>query len=98
MSEAASTGARKYERLEARISAETKALCLQAASIQGQSLTDFIVGSAVESALRVVRQYQVIELSRRDQLAFVKSLLSPPRPNQRLQQAAQRYEQVLGNR
>lgn len=98
MPETARTATRKYERLEARISAETKALCLQAASIQGQSLTDFIVGSTVESALRVVRQYQVIELSRRDQFAFVRSLLNPPQPNQRLQRAAQRYKQVLGNR
>lgn len=98
MPEAVSAKSRKYERLEARINAETKALCLQAASIQGRNLTDFIVGSALESALRVIHQYHVIELSQRDQLAFVESLLHPPKPNQRLKQAARRYEQVLGNR
>jgi uncharacterized protein (DUF1778 family) len=88
---------RKDERLEARVSAETKALCQEAASLQGQSLTDFIVGSAVESARRVLREKELIELTRRDRIAFVDSLLNPPLPNQRLQKAARRYKQVLGN-
>jgi uncharacterized protein (DUF1778 family) len=88
---------RKDERLEARVSAETKALCQEAATIQGQSLTDFIVGSAVESARRVLREKELIELTQRDRIAFVDSLLNPPLPNQRLREAARRYEQVFGN-
>jgi uncharacterized protein (DUF1778 family) len=89
---------RKDERLEARVSAETKALFQEAATLQGQSLTDFIVGSAVESARRVLREKELIELTQRDRIAFVESLLNPPLPNQRLQEAARRYEQVFGKR
>ena len=87
---------RKDERLEARVSAEAKALCQEAASIEGRSLTDFIVSSAVESARRILRERALIELSQRDRNAFVESLLNPPRPSQRLRKAARRYERVLG--
>jgi uncharacterized protein (DUF1778 family) len=86
---------RKDERLEARVSAEAKALCQEAASIEGRSLTDFIVSSAVESARRILRERALIELSQRDRNAFVESLLNPPLPNQRLQEAARRYERVF---
>lgn len=89
---------RKDERLEARVSAETKALCQEAAASQGQSLTDFVVGSAVESAKRILREKELIELTQRDRYAFVDSLLNPPPPNQRLREAARHYEQVFGNR
>ncbi len=87
---------RKDERLEARVSAEAKALCQEAASIEGRSLTDFIVSSAVESARRILRERALVELSQRDRNAFVESLLNSPRPNQRLRKAARRYERVLG--
>lgn len=89
---------RKEERLEARVSAEAKALCQEAASLEGRSLTDFIVSSAVETARRVLRDRALIELSQRDRNAFVESLLNPPLPGQRLQQAARRYERVFGKR
>jgi uncharacterized protein (DUF1778 family) len=88
----------KVERLEARINAETKALCQEAANLEGRTLTDFIISSAVESARRVIREREVIDLSQRDRKTFVASLLNPPLPNRRLQDAARYYEQVMGKR
>ena len=44
----ATTAMRKMERIEARVNGETKALCQEAANLEGRSLTDFIVASAVE--------------------------------------------------
>ena len=85
----------KAERLEARLSPDTKALFQQAANIQGRSLTDFVVGSALEAARRTVRQNEWIELSRRDQIAFVEALLNPPSPNDRLQKAMRRHNQAI---
>jgi uncharacterized protein (DUF1778 family) len=87
---------RKDERLEARVSAEAKALCQEAASLEGRSLTDFIVSSAVESARRILRERTLIELSQRDRNAFVESLLNPSLPSQRLRKAARRYQRLLG--
>jgi uncharacterized protein (DUF1778 family) len=86
----------KAERIEARVSPEAKALCQKAASIQGRTLTDFVVHSAVEAATRTVRENEFVELSRRDRIAFVEALLNPPAPNPRLQEAMRRHDQLLG--
>jgi uncharacterized protein (DUF1778 family) len=83
----------KAERLEARISPDTKALFQRAAQAQGRSLSDFVVHSAMEAAQRTLREKEQIELSRRDRIAFVNALLNPPPPNARLKQALQRYKQ-----
>ncbi len=94
---AASAG-RKDERLEARLTPEAKALCQEAAALEGRSITDFVVSSAVESAKRVLRERELIRLSQRETVAFVDSLLNPPAPNDRLRAAARRYKQVIGRR
>ena len=87
--------AQKVERLEARVSPEAKALCQKAATLQGRSLTDFVVTSAVEAAARTVREHEFVELSRRDRIAFVEALLNPPAPNARLQKAMQRHDRLV---
>jgi uncharacterized protein (DUF1778 family) len=86
----------KYERLEARVSAEVKALFQEAATLEGRTLTDFIVQAVTEAAKRTLRERDVIELSRRDREAFVNALLHPPTPSARLRSAAQHYQQVFG--
>jgi len=96
MSATAGSVTRKGERLEARVSAEAKALCQEAAALEGRSLTDFIMGSAVESARRLLRERELMELSQRDRKAFIESLLNPQSPNRRLRKAALRYEQMFG--
>ena len=86
----------KAERIEARVSPEAKALCQKAANIQGRTLTDFVVHSAVEAATRTVRENEFVELSRRDRIAFVEALLNPPAPNARLQGAMRRHDKLVG--
>jgi uncharacterized protein (DUF1778 family) len=87
--------AQKVERLEARLSPANKALFQEAATIQGRSLTDFVVNSALEAAKRTVRQNELIELTRRDRIAFVEALLNPPPPNDRLRRAMHRHNQTM---
>ena len=86
----------KHERLEARVSAEVKALLQEAATLEGRTLTDFIVQAVTEAAKCTLRERDVIELSQRDREAFVNALLHPPTPSARLQSAAQHYKQVFG--
>lgn len=62
---------RAKERLEARISREQKQLLQEAASLRGQSLTDFVISSAQDAARRTIEEWQVFSLSRRDREAFV---------------------------
>ncbi|MBL0352133.1 MAG: DUF1778 domain-containing protein [Candidatus Dechloromonas phosphoritropha] len=85
-------------RLEARLSAEQKALLQQAAELSGRTLSEFVVASAQEVATRVIQEHETIRLSRADQIAFVTALLDPPAPNERLRHAAAAYRQQVEQR
>lgn len=56
-----------------------------------QSLTDFVVASAAETACRVIRESEALQLSERDQVAFAQALLDPPEPSERMKAAARRF-------
>lgn len=84
-------------RLEARITAEQKDLLSRAAALVGRSLTDFVVTSAYETAVRTIREHQAMVLSERDRKVFVGALLNPPAPGARLRKAARRYRQHFGD-
>jgi uncharacterized protein (DUF1778 family) len=86
----------KAERLEARISREQKELFQRAAALQGCSLTDFVVSSLQQAAVRVIEEREMLALSARDQDAFVSALLSPSEPGKRLRAAARRYQDQTG--
>src|SRR4030067_2953307 len=88
-------GARS-ERVEARVSKTQKKLFLQAAELQGRSLTDFLIASAQEAAERIVRAQDVLMLSERDRKSFVEALLEPATPGKALRQAAKRYRERAG--
>jgi uncharacterized protein (DUF1778 family) len=83
-------------RLEARISADRKAVLQWAATLSGRTLSEFVVASAQEAASRLIREHEAIRLSRAEQIAFVTALLDPPAPNPRLRQAAQAYRKQTG--
>jgi uncharacterized protein (DUF1778 family) len=85
----------RSERLEARVSRETKALCQKAADLQGSTLTEFLVNSALEAATQIVRENEFVELTRCDRIAFVEALLHAPAPNARLRKAAARHAQMF---
>jgi len=81
----------KTARFEARITKQQKALFMRAAELTGRSLTDFVVGSAQETASRTLREHDAMILSTRDREAFVEALLNPPAPAARLLKAVRRY-------
>jgi uncharacterized protein (DUF1778 family) len=85
------TTSTKTARLEARLTAEQKALFERAAGVTGRSVTDFVLDSAAEEARRVVREAHILELAGKDSAAFAAALLNPPEPNERLRSAALRH-------
>ena len=86
------------ERLEARITSDQKDLFKRAASLRGVTLTDFVVSSVHEAAVKTLEATHVIEFSRRDQQVFVDALLRPEPPNQKLREAARRHRLAEGSR
>ena len=80
------------ERLEARIGADKKSLLKNAAELSGRTLTDFVVNSAYEAAVRVIQEFQQLRLSVKDRDVFIQAILSPPNPSDKLLKAAQKYK------
>jgi uncharacterized protein (DUF1778 family) len=86
----------RKERFEARISSEQKALFKRAAELQGRTLTDFVIASAHDAAVRTIEEMEIIRLSAADSRAFAEALLDPRQPPAELRAAAQRYRKMVG--
>ena len=86
----------RSERLEARISKAQKALFVRAATVQGRSLTDFLIVSMQEAAERALRAHDVLTLSERDRKIFVAALVKPATPGKALRQAVKHYKNRTG--
>jgi len=83
-------------RLEARISPAMKRRLEYAAALRGTSLTEFVIQSAYEAASQAIRENEMLALSERARMDFVRLLLNPPRPNRKALAAAKRYKARLG--
>lgn len=81
----------RSERLEARVSSDQKDLFIRAAELQGRTLTDFVIASVHEAAVRTLGDLQAIKLSEDESRAFAEALLNPREPSARLKAAARRY-------
>lgn len=81
----------RRERLEARVAREQKSLFQRAADLQGKSLTDFLIHSAQQEALKTIREYESIILGREDQRILMDALLACETPNEALRSAAKQY-------
>ena len=89
------SSSRRVERLEARVTADQKRLLKEAAEVQGRTLTDFVVGSLVETATRVLQERELVMLSAKDREVFVHALLNPPTlEGGRLSRAVERYRRA----
>jgi len=86
----------RSERLEARISSEQKALFQRAAELQGRTLTDFVLASVHESAVKAIAELEAIRLTAADSRAFAEVLLHPREPVPELRVAAERYRKMVG--
>lgn len=66
----------RAERLETRVTLGQKALIEHAAALQGRSVTDFVLSSVHEAAVRAIDEHQRLSLSVRDGRAFVQALVA----------------------
>jgi len=67
----------KTARLEARLPAAVHSLLQQAASLQGRTMTDFVVSAAREAAEDTISRHGAMELTLEDQQRFADALLNP---------------------
>lgn len=81
-----------------RLTASQKAAIRQAASLRGQTLSEFVLASATDAARQIVDEHTSIELTHQEQVAFAQALLDPPSATPRLQHAAGTYLEVTARR
>jgi uncharacterized protein (DUF1778 family) len=88
----------KTERLEARINPKMKALIQKAADLEGRKLSEFIINSSQREAKKIIREHEVLSLSKCESERFVNALLTPPKPNKALTKAAKRQANVISRK
>jgi len=79
----------RVERLEARLTPAQKSLIEHAAALQGRSVTDFVLASVQDAAMKTIDDHQRISLSVRDGRAFVEALITPTPVSASLQESLQ---------
>lgn len=84
----------QYARLNFRLDARIKQRAKEAASILGQSITDFTEMALAEKAQAVLAGHDRIILSERDFARFMEVLETPPAPTQKLREAAEEYKRI----
>jgi uncharacterized protein (DUF1778 family) len=84
-------------RLNFRLSADLKRTIEEAAAQLGQTVSDFAVGTLVQTARRVIRERNVTVVSQRDRKALLQMLDDDSaKPNKALSDAARRYKRKIG--
>jgi len=68
----------KTDRVIARVPAEVKRRWQRAATLRGQTLSDFLIVAANNATDEIFETESRIELSERDQLMLAELLLNPP--------------------
>ena len=79
------------QRLEARVTSDQKELIERAASVQGRTVTDFVVSALQEAARQAIAECTVWKLTQDQHKVFIDALMNPPAPNQKLQEAYKRF-------
>lgn len=84
------------ERVEALLTPWAKELIEQAASLSGQSVSDFVAASATSAAAGLLRDEHILRLSLRDSELFLAALEEEPRELSALRKAAVRRRERFG--
>lgn len=87
----------KQNRIGARIPHDVYTTLCKAAELSGASINQFLVQSALKEAQAVIEREQVIRMSTRDWDWMLDLLDNPPKPNENMQAAMERYQEAKGD-
>ena len=88
----------RSKRINLRLSETAKRRIEQAASVEGKTVSSFIVSSALENAEKTVRRHETVALAREDATRFFEALADPPPPNERLRAALEEHARRVNSR
>ncbi len=83
-------------RFDAKIPKAQKVLFEYAASLGGfRTLTDFVINAVQEKANTIIQEHNTILATEKDRVLFFDALMNPQDPNEKLREAAKRYERFI---
>lgn len=88
------TAAAKQDRIGARVPHEVYSILCRAAELTGATVNQFLVQSALKEAQAIIAREEVIRLSPRDWNWMLALMEDPPKPNDKLLAAHNRYKQM----
>lgn len=88
----------KAERINLRLDEAAKQRLERAAAVEGQTVSAFILKSALERAEQALERHDALVLSRRDAEAFLEALAVPPAHTPALEAAVQDYRRRVESR
>ena len=94
----AQTETARSERINLRLSETAKQRIEQAASVEGTTVSSFILASALEHADKTIDRHESMVLAREDAMQFFHALGKPPKPSDRLRAALKEHERRVVSR
>lgn len=77
----------KQERMHIRLDAPSKQKLERAAAYAQKSLSEFVLGRALDAAHEVIHEHETLTLNNADWEIFLDALENPPKPNAKLRDA-----------
>lgn len=94
----APTNTVRSARISLRLSEMAKRRIEREASVEGKSVSAFIVSSALESAEATIGRREAVTLARGAAMRFFDALAEPPPPNDRLRAALEEHARRVESR
>ena len=82
----------KQERINLRLKCSSKRALEHAASLEGKTVSHFILASALAQAEKTIHEHEVVSLSQRDSAAFFDALTKPIVFNEKLLAAFKKHD------
>jgi len=88
----------KDERINLRLKQSAKQMLERAASLEGKTVSKYILSSALASAENTIHQHEVMELGVKEAEAFYNALATPVAVNEKLSEAFEEYSQRVSSK
>jgi uncharacterized protein (DUF1778 family) len=85
----------KNGRLELRLASQKKELLARAATVRGQSVSEFVMASALLRARKILATEESLMLSELDRDVFFQALENPPEATYELKKAFSRHKELV---
>ena len=83
------------DRINLRLKHSAKLMLERAASLEGQTVSKFVLSCALSQAEKKIQEHEVVTLNATDSQAFFDALATPVRFNKKLIAAFQEHEQHI---